>query len=232
MSTYDLFNGSSVDGAKWNKSGTTAASGGSFTITGTLIAGPSGTPSSIDTSGIQAINVGQEINSIVWAQSKIPVTSLSSNVLGMNYYHFFNDFNSPNIFVRNYDASTVDTGVAAGNTLREFRIDWLPDGSAKYYIDGVLKYTTTGGTYSTAQYLIAYVSDNATTIVGASVVVSLLSPITDTSTATESVTAIKKFIASVSETSTATESLVTTAPRSSWANQVKSSNSWSNQSKS
>lgn len=229
VAVYDNFDGASLNASLWNSSaGVATVSGGSVTLTG------NNTTRSIDTSGKQSISPALLVgapNSIIWSSANIPTSPASAQQLGMNFLRFYVDFNSANIFAVDSDGSKHDTGIAAGATLREFRIDWLNDGSAKYYIDGVLKFTTSG-TYVTAQYLYAEIYDTGKTLSASAVRISDIGIITDTVTSTDSVTTIHQYVRSLLETTTLAETLVSSGPRTSWSKLTKDSTSWTNTNKS
>lgn len=225
VAVYDNFDGSSLDGGRWNSTSGITVTGGSVTITG------NNTNRSIDTSGKLAINVGIGQNSIIWSGTNFPTSPTSSHFLGMDKFYFYIDFNSTEIFVNNFNDVKVATGVIGGSSLREFRIDWMPDGSAKYYIDGSLVYTTTG-TYLTAQYLKAQIFDTGKSLSSSAVIVSLLGVVTETTLLTETVISQKGFTRSISEGVSLSEAITSNAPHPTWNKQVKAADTWSNQTKS
>ncbi len=225
MSTYDNFNGSSIDAAKWNSTAGVTEGSGIVTLTG------NNDDRHIESNTFLSIsNQANYINSIIWGATKLTASPASQNIVGMNFYQFRSSFTSANVLVVDSDGSIHDCGTAVSESTREYRIDWLQNGSAKYYIDGVLVFTTSG-VYTTAQYLLAQIFDTGRTITSNTVGVTsygLVSTV-ETTTLTENISSIRSAYYSNSETLSLTESLTTQTPRKIWDKLDKDSASWTNQ---
>ena len=134
-SYYDDFEAGSIDTGKWTVTGNVVESGGKITITGNNGANSLVGKSSWGTGKAFKFN------------GNVPRTVLSGHSLGLanatKNMGFGNSWNeSGNIHIY-HTGENYDTGVAAGSTIREFVITRDADGTTKYNIDGVLKYTAT-----------------------------------------------------------------------------------------
>lgn len=142
----DDFNDGTIDSAVWTTVGSVVETGGKAVLTG---AG-----GSCQLTYKDAFSSGITFR----AMTNCPRTVQSGHLIGFyfldgpattdRYIAFHNAWNlNANIWMYfkgdNGTLVNTDTGIAAGATQREFKIEWLQTGYAKFYIDGTLIYTST-----------------------------------------------------------------------------------------
>lgn len=127
LSIVDGF--SSLDTSRWIvDSGSVVATGGSLVV---------GQPTSVYSIAHSSFSLDRlQAGSIIFSGACLPRETGGINSLGLS-----NDWGFVSVWSDNGNifAVGIDTGIAAGSTLREFKITFLGNGTANLYIDSVLK---------------------------------------------------------------------------------------------
>lgn len=130
---YDTFPGSSIDTTKWSTAGSVAVSSGAVTVTGTTVGGGDYIKSATFTKG----------KTFTFTNAYMQDTRASGVQMGFEGgFCFSNDWTHNTNYRARGPSIDQELSIACSTTPREFKIDWKTDGTADFYIDSVLVYTS------------------------------------------------------------------------------------------